>query len=484
MIQRMLCIYVCILFFNFQAIAQENATLNELSKAEIALLDFLSEDTVHDLNLSFFKPNIRFGAPPKMANGISLLKQKDEIYLQILGTGRLYQVQKKAPSNYQLIRIDSTYHFGNNFGAINGFYKDTLFQFGGIGFWHIKDYFTFFSQKTKEWELYTSDRKVPAYQNNDNGIVFKFDQADDKFYLSRSVTQQAFPSTLATDIVDSCFVFNFKTKSWKNLGEFNPSISSKLSKIQDLKTAYGPYLIFHYDLELYWLNFATNQFGSLSTEKQAEFREKWLKIYKVAPAHMYQFVLGDAFYLIGIEEDGSMRTEKIALAKKDFDDSNVIPVYKNNLLLSFLKMIEPGKPVIGNFLIIILTLLVYSYIRKRFKKNKIPSAIQSILYKNFFTSLTVIEKELLDAIYRHQIKEEQISIKTINKIMGVQQKDTITQNKSRSDYFLRINQKFKLATRATETLIVKEREQTDKRIYNYNINTKFILEIEKLILNN
>ena len=83
-----------------------------------------------------------------------------------------------------------------------------------------------------------------------------------------------------------------------------------------------------------------------------------------------------------------------------------------------------------------------------------------------------------------QIKQEQISIKTINRIIGVQQKDTITQNKSRSDYFLRINQKFKLATRASELLIVKQREETDKRIYNYNINSNFIDSMKALILNN
>jgi hypothetical protein len=83
-----------------------------------------------------------------------------------------------------------------------------------------------------------------------------------------------------------------------------------------------------------------------------------------------------------------------------------------------------------------------------------------------------------------QIKQEQISIKTINKIMGVQQKDTITQNKSRSDYFLRINQKFKLATRASELLIVKQREVTDKRIYNYNINPVFMDSLKTLVLNN
>ena len=105
-------------------------------------------------------------------------------------------------------------------------------------------------------------------------------------------------------------------------------------------------------------------------------------------------------------------------------------------------------------------------------------------YNDAVIECALIEKELIQAIYALQIKQEQISIKAINKIIGVQQKDTITQNKSRSDYFLRINQKFKLATRASELLIVKQREVTDKRIYNYNINPVFMDSMKTLFLNN
>jgi len=168
----------------------------------------------------------------------------------------------------------------------------------------------------------------------------------------------------------------------------------------------------------------------------------------------------------------------------DFIDPNAQPIYSNSLIVSLLKKIEPGRPFIGNVFIVILVLLIFSFYNKKIKKKKMPVEVQSILYKNFYSALTAIEKELILSIYQLQTNNEQISIKAINKIIGVQQKDTITQNKSRSDYFLRINQKFKLATRASELLVVKQREETDKRIYNYNINPIFIDSIKALILNN
>ncbi len=174
----------------------------------------------------------------------------------------------------------------------------------------------------------------------------------------------------------------------------------------------------------------------------------------------------------------------ISHATKDFIDPNAQPIYSNSAIVALLNKIEPGTPVIGNVFIVLMVILLYSLYNKKIKKNKTPIEIQSILYKNFFSALTAVEKELIQSIYALQIKQEQISIKAINKIIGVQQKDTITQNKSRSDYFLRINQKFKLATRASELLIIKQREETDKRVYNYNINPIFIDSMKALILNN
>ena len=472
------------LVIQFYSFGQSELSSKSLSLAEHALLDFVTSDTVNDLSLDLFKENLRFGVPTKLANGVSLLKKKGQMYLQLMGSGRLYQIQKQAKGEYDLIRLDSTFHTGSNFGSINFFYRDTLFKLGGIGFWKIKDYITFFSNKTHEWELVSSKKGVSVYQSPDKGILFYIDQLNGKLYLSNSINQLDFPASFNTSFSDTCRVFDFKEKNWENLGKVNPALKEILQKSLDLKTTFGPFIVFHSDLEMHWLNFSTNQFGVLAKDKQAEFREKWLKLYKGLPEHMYQFVMGSNYYLIRIEKNGALQYEIITLNSKDFIDSNAQPIYSNSFIVSFLNKIEPGKPIIGNVFIVLMVILLYSLYNKKIKKKKTPIEIQSILYKNFYSALTAVEKELIQAIYELQIKQEQISIKAINKIIGVQQKDTITQNKSRSDYFLRINQKFKLATRASELLIVKQREETDKRIYNYNINPVFIDSMKTLILNN
>ncbi len=480
-IGTILFIFLNVSFYSF---GQSDINSKQLSLAEHALLDFITSDSVNDLSLDLFKDNLKFGVPNKLANGTSIIKKKDQVYLQLLGSGRLYKIKKQGKSKYEFIRLDSTFYFGSNFGSINFFYKDTLFKIGGTGFWKIKDYFTFFSTKTNEWELLSTKKGMPVYQSKDKGILFYIDEFNGKFYLSNSIHQLDFPASLNTSYSDTCRVFDFKEKSWQNLGKINPTLKELLQKSVDLKTTFGPYLVFHSDLEMYWLNFSTNQYGSLVKDKQAEFREKWLKLYKGLPEHLYQFVMGERFYLIRIEHNGALQYESIELNSKDFVDPNAQPIYSNNFFVSLLKNIEPGRPIIGNVFIIFLVLFLYSFYNKKIRKKNTPIEIQSILYKNFFSALTSIEKELIQSIYELQIKNEQISIKAINKIIGVQQKDNITQNKCRSDYFLRINQKFKLATRASALLIVKQREETDKRIYNYNINPVFIDSMKGLILNN
>lgn len=484
MFKRFVYVLLISIFVHFNSYGQPDITNKALSLAERALLDFITTDSVNDLSLDIFKENLQFGVLNKLANGISLIKKKDKIYLQLLGSGRLYQIQKQGKDNYQFIRLDSTLYFGSNFGSINFFYKDSLFKIGGSGFWKIADYFTYFSTKTNEWELFSTKQGIPVYQSPENGLTYFMDQLNGKFYISNSINQTDFPATLNTTYSDTCRFFDFKDKTWQNLGKINPALKEKLQKSVELKTTIGPYLIFHSDLEIKWLNFSTNQFGVFTKEKQAEFREKWLKLYKGLPEHLYQFVMGNQFYLIRIENNGSLLFESIELNSKDFIDPNAQPIYSNNAITTFINVIEPGRPIIGNVFVVCLVLLLYAVYNKKIKKDKTPLEVKSILYKNFYSALTAVEKELIQSMYQLQINKEQISIKAINKIIGVQQKDTITQNKSRSDYFLRINQKFNLATRASEALIVKKRETTDKRLFNYSINTNFIEALKQLVSNN
>jgi hypothetical protein len=464
--------------------SQAIQVINPLSKAEIALLDFITKDSIQDLALNLLEEDFRLGVTNRLSNGTSFFKRKGKLFIQLKGTGRLYGIDKKSPSNYQFIRIDSTLHSGSNFGALNWVYKDTLFQFGGTGFWKVRDYMSYFSANTHEWEIYNSFNSASVSLSDKNSALYFMDEKLGKLYLSNSTKQQDFPKTLTLIDVDSSIVFDFTKRKWENLGALNPILKELIKKQESQLNPYGPYLIFHSDLELYWLNFSTNSYGTFSTSKQAEFREKYLKLYNNNRDYSIQFVLGSNYYLIKITKEGLLSFESISLSLTDINEEAGTAIYSNDRLVQIIKVLGPGQPIIGNVLVFIFLIFMYNIIQHKRKKKTIPDEVLTILYKNFYSAITIVEKELIQTIFQYQMSNEQISIKTINKIIGVQQKDILTQNKSRSDHFLRINQKFKLATRSKELLIVKEREASDKRQYNYNINPQFLKQIEALVLNN
>ena len=77
------------------AFGQKLTTKSSMNETESALLDILYKDTVNPLQIKLDGGGFKFGINPFTNSTISLLKNKKEIYIQPLGTGRLYQVKKE-----------------------------------------------------------------------------------------------------------------------------------------------------------------------------------------------------------------------------------------------------------------------------------------------------------------------------------------------------------------------------------------------------
>ena len=97
MLQKIGTILFIFLNVSFYSFGQSDINSKQLSLAEHALLDFITSDSVNDLSLDLFKDNLKFGVPNKLANGTSIIKKKDQVYLQLLGSGRLYKTSIFSP---------------------------------------------------------------------------------------------------------------------------------------------------------------------------------------------------------------------------------------------------------------------------------------------------------------------------------------------------------------------------------------------------
>lgn len=470
-------LFVLLLIGNV-VMGQRVATNSNINETEIALLDILSKDTVNPLQIKLDGDIFKFGINPFTNSTISLLKNKKEIYIQPLGTGKLYQVKKEEKGKYHLERIDSTYFNGANFNAINFFMNDTLFQYGGDGYWHIRGYLTYFSYKTHEWELYNANRLVIAFEDLNNNLVYNINRNKRNLYLSNSFSQVDFPASLNVESIDSVYQYNTQSRIWTTLGKTNPQLKAIIETKGALHYQLNEYSIIQNKLELIWADFENNTFGKFKERANSEFKENWLSIYlNNTKYNSLQFFLGNTFYLIKIDAENKLTYNSFQITNDALDLSNQQPIYiPTNKFVQLLShhLIDISLYFISGTIIIA---IVIFWLKRRSTKKELNKEVSHILNNHFFESLTVIEKELIEALYEYQLKGGFVSTKLINKIIGVQNKDVMTQNKNRSDYFLKINQKFKFATHKELPLIIKTRDELDKRQFNYDLQEAYIGEL-------
>jgi hypothetical protein len=459
---------------------------NPLKRHEVQLLSFLLEDTVNNTSFSI-NNSFSFGLGNDLFTGSNVIKKGKDVYVQPLGTGRLYKAVKEN-GMVKLDRVDLTTHSGSNFYAQNFFVKDTLFQIGGLGFWQIRGILTYYSPQTRQWELIQTNKTIPTYfdDQRDATLHYNDNRIDPKLYVTNSYYYPNYPYSFDIASTDSCYIYDFNTRAWNTLGKLNPDFKkifgSKHSREMELhiKNLY----IFQSQLEFYWVNFEANSMGKFNVKENNKLRETWLSTYNNDKRGLevgFQFNLGSDLYFMKLLNSDTLSWTKTQLNLKGLDLKNTNPIYSNKTSFTETISIFYSQYKTVLFISVLVILLVLALRSNFFKRKKIPKEVVAILYQNFFNAINIVEKELIEILYKSNLKGEEVSTKTINKIIGVQQKDTLTQNKSRSDHFIKINQKFKMATQNSEPLIVKNRDKADKRQYNYGLNNLYVLEIEKLL---
>ena len=200
--------------------------INLLKKHEISLLKLLLADSVQNANFTV-NNIVNFGLDNQLFASSNVIKKGKEVFIQPLGTGRLYQVTNQKEV-LQLIRVDNTIHSGVNFYAQNFMIKDTLFQYGGIGFWQIRGIVSYFSNNTHQWELVQSNRVVPSFFDDYKDAIVHVNEKDPnpKMYVTNSYYYPDYPRTFQSESIDSCYVFDFNHREWSTLGKLNPKFKS------------------------------------------------------------------------------------------------------------------------------------------------------------------------------------------------------------------------------------------------------------------
>ena len=133
----------------------------------------------------------------------------NQLHLLSQRGGLLYRVE-----NDSTIRIDKSFQHHKQFQSNDFVYRDTLFRYGGYGFWRANNFFTYFDHSTEEWEYYPTN----GYLVPDEAYGGKTFILEDTFYVLGG--QKVNESTgLASEKSNQIWTFNFLTREWSNRGK-------------------------------------------------------------------------------------------------------------------------------------------------------------------------------------------------------------------------------------------------------------------------
>ena len=157
-------------------------------------------------------------------NDIKLVFKKDDPIIVSKGGGMVWEVEndsfKRADNSYNHKMTNQSSVFVRN---------DTIMKFGGYGYWSSRNFFTYYSNTTKEWEYYLINQKT-ALPPGVSAADMTF--SNDYFYFSGGIKRDP-RSPLGKIINDNVWRFSFSEKIWRDLGTAK-FVSSPNEQLLDL----------------------------------------------------------------------------------------------------------------------------------------------------------------------------------------------------------------------------------------------------------
>ena len=386
-----------------------------------------------------------YGVPsPIIRKGFSyvkLIKNEMGLFILINGTGRVYKAVSLINNSVTFDRIDSTDFYGNTFSSIDFSYNNSLYSYGGYGYFNINGQLRLYNPEN-EWSIVRLNQELKVLDHLTNYL-------EEKSRLYFIEAPKIIESTGSKTTKYNAIALSIEKGENIVLGEVNIRIKISNAKlICDFKHMNGSLIII--DNETYLIDYENNKIYKLINKKIEALFTSTLK-------NEY-----NTFFSI---------------------DSNIYFYNKNKNILSSIIVskndfkIEPyplyGKIVnyelIYSLFIIILLLVILFYGYKKFntKKKEHKVVIENDISSNEFNN---IEIDLISALIKNSENNSFLNVNDINEILGIKKKSLEIQKRVRSETINNINHKFNIKFNQKVTFIEREKSKVDKRFYNYIIN--------------
>lgn len=405
-------------------------------------------------------------------------------------TGQVYEA-RQTPVGPLLVRLDSNEQIGDNFRMLAFERNDTLYQYGGYGFWRTRDFFTRYDPSKGDWQFVPSENTLPAEYR-----MHYYDRSEDALYmLGDALTDSHLYDTYAAS--DSVYRYHFSDRTWRPIGVMRPEHANQ-SKV---KFQAAPH------------SFVQTEFGILQLEdipslvdfkgnrvmrpEQRLFDRLRLVLNGMYSSLLHQsviFHLRDSLHAI-ITREGKVEHLAIPLKREDFDTSTAVPFYDalekpKEPLRWWASLIAAGSAAgVAAYRLMV--------IRKRRKRpdteagqnsprsghpagdvtgsgvanDPSDARMDGLSSKagRFLASLSATERDFTKRLLLMSLQGKSMEIETFNKILGVAVKEEGVRKTRRSLTVSNVNEAFSLTMHVKGELVVRERDGADRRSYRYRI---------------
>ena len=346
--------------------------------------------------------------------------------------GLIYRVERDTT-----IRIDRSFQHRKQSQASQFVYNDTLFRYGGYGFWRANNFFTYFDKTTKEWEYYP----IQGFQFPPEAYGAPCFLLGDTFYSFGGTEVDKFTG-LAGQKNNDLWTFDFTIRKWTNLGKTAVNISPyKIIQKDSLFYLFGHPLETDHnllvDIESNQAKFYKHTFASsnISKKEPAFFRGDSLYYFK--NNILYSAILSENTF------NSPQQVERLF-----FDQRTLFTNLTYIALFAFL-------------------MLVVSYLWIIYHRTRAPRLVRGGIRKNFDFYPLREEEELILGLLQSKLTA---TTEEILRVIGREDLSNSQNNKRKADAIVEIN---KLTKQLVGKTIIKTRKApNDKRqlVYYYKRN--------------
>jgi hypothetical protein len=353
--------------------------------------------------------------------------------------GGVFEFQKDS-----LTRIDKSYKHRMQIDATVFVKNDTVFKYGGYGFWSVRNFITFFDPNSKEWEI------LPAQNSDiipDGTIASMYAISSDEIIFLGGEKLNVFDQQDFSP-ANEIWKFNFKDKLWTFLGNSTLNFSDFKAHVQ-----MGEEILFLDDTDLILINPFTNKvakFNNTTLHKKIITTKNLMPLY--SNYQFVSFVTSSITGAIGIEVRG--RDEffgPLVETSKLYNDFNYFWLL---LVLPFGFAIAMG---------------VKKYKHYRSRANSITVKKGGLIYKRIYYSLTIQENGILLCL----LGSEGVETSSIMQFVENPNHNYSHNMRTKNKIIGELNYKLKTILKIEKDLILAAKSDKDKRIIIYTIDKTF-----------